>query len=213
MSVDNDNINLKKINLILPKNLIKMSLKKNQHLYFLAGPIRGAEDWQKEAIRMLASKDRDCYIICPCRYTKQHELYHFAASLLTANQIVVSKFRSQTLWERYYLMLASYYGAIIFWLPQENKIAPRRIEDGPYARDTMSEIGRWSIRSAYQLGLTINNKIQKRVNIVVGIEKDFLGFKTIKRNLDEDHKKDFSTSSSLKKTIDQAISLAKNTVN
>ncbi len=69
-----------KINLILPKNffLIPSLYEKKQRLYFLAGPIRGAVDWQKEAIKMLSEKDPGCYIACPCRYSEDHELYKYS---------------------------------------------------------------------------------------------------------------------------------------
>ncbi|GEM_PF-447768 len=214
MKISGKNKKIKNINLILPKNFVNPNLKKNRHLYFLSGPIRGAGDWQKNAVKMLADEDRDCYIVCPCRYSKRHELYNFSLSSkykkpFGGSGVAAKKFSSQTLWERYYLELASYYGSIIFWLPLECKDNPRRKNDGPYARETLGEIGRWSVRSAYKLGLGANNKNKEKVNMIIGIQRGFSGRKTIKRNLDADHGKNYPIYASLKETINKAISLAK----
>jgi hypothetical protein len=200
------------INLLLPKDFIDLDLKKQPHLYYLAGPIRGAGDWQKEAIKLLAAKDKNCYIVCPCRYTKEHELYQWAENFkkkYSGTAISTTRFSSQTLWERHYLELASYYGAVIFWLPLESKEAPRAKKDGPYSRDTFGEIGRWSLRSEYKLGLKIKNKNSKRVNLVIGADKDFNGLPVIEKNLKAEHGKNYKISPSLEKTISRAVSLAK----
>lgn len=206
-----NNLKIKKnniIKLLLPKKFVPLKLNRGQHVYFLAGPIRGADDWQKEAIKLLFKKDKDCYIVCPCRYDETHELYKYALHLKPENSLG-QDFPNQTLWERYYLELASYYGAIIFWLPLESKINPRRLEDGPYARDTMGEIGRWSIRHAYRIGLKQGQKYHSRVNLVIGANADFPGLRVIKKNLDADCGHDFKIFSSLDKTISEAVKIAK----
>jgi hypothetical protein len=196
------------INLILPKNFVDVEFGNKQRLYFLAGPIRGAGDWQKEAIKMIAAKDKNCYIVCPCRYDENHELYKYSLAPKLGKKNL-EKFPNQTMWERYYLELASYYGAIVFWLPLESKTNPRAKEDGPYARDTMGEIGRWSIRHSYGLGLKIKGRNKKRVNFIIGAEEEFPGLKVIMKNLNADHGKKFKINNTLNSTINSAIRLAK----
>src|SRR6266403_4758892 len=118
-----------------------------ERVYFLAGPIRGADDWQAKAIKLLHEKDPNCYIACPRRYDETHELYQFSLDP-PLDGVRTTAFFSQTMWERNYLEMAAERGAIIFWLPEESKTNPRKKEDGPYARDTYGELGRWSVISA-----------------------------------------------------------------
>jgi hypothetical protein len=211
------------INLILPKNfyLIPDLYEKKQHVYFLAGPIRGAEDWQKDAIKILSEKDPGCYIACPRRYTEDHELfqyslpdnsneYSFAEGDM--NQVELKPFENQTTWERYYLNLASFYGSIIFYLPCEDQQNPRPKEDGPYAQDTYGELGRWIIKSAKKLSLHDEGKGTARVHLVVGADKNFFGLRTIQRNFNGDHYTEYPIYSSLEETIDAAITLAQKPV-
>lgn len=197
------------IKILLPKDLINLDFSQGQHLYFLAGPIRGANDWQHRAINMLIQADNNCYIVCPCRYNSDHELYRYALHLRKDFSIELT-FNNQTEWERYYLELASYYGAIIFWLPAESIDNPRGDEDGPYARDTLGELGRWSIRSANQLGMINGNDRMAKVNLSIGAESDFPGLKVIKRNLDADHGHSFKISESLEDTILKAVGMSQN---
>ncbi len=203
-----------KIALILPNNGVVLDLQKNEHLYFLAGPIRGAGDWQAKAIKMLTEKDPACYIACPCRYDYKHELYryHLPATKLESSTDderelpeYALEFPNQTMWERYYLAMAAHFGSIIFWIPCEDKNNPRKKEDGPYARDTYGELGRWSVRNALQINSQSENM---SVNLVVGAEKKFPGLSVIQKNFDADHGKIFPIYPSLEETINQAIRLA-----
>jgi len=186
---------MKKINLILPVNGIKIPFNEGEHLYFLAGPIKGGGDWHSKAIYALSEEDPGCYICSPKSYTSDDPL--FQHSLLSDNSF---SFADQTSWERYYMELASHYGTIIFWLPGESVTNPR--EDGNYARDTRGEIGRWSIRSAFSLNPI---KAGAPVNIVVGGESNFSGIRVIEKNLKLDHGGFFPVYSSLKETIKNAV--------
>ncbi len=204
-----------KIALILPKRGVVLDLQKNEHLYFLAGPIRGAGDWQAKAIKILTEKDPACYIACPCRYIEQ--LHELAGYSLPATELprstdderelpeYVLEFPNQTLWERHYLAMAAHFGSIIFWLPLEDANNPRKKEDGPYARDTYGELGRWSIRNSYQINPLGKDK---NVKMIVGAEENFPGLSVIKKNLDDDHGKNFPIYTTLEETIDHAIALA-----
>ncbi len=174
---------MKNINLLLPKNGIVLSEKEldSRSIYFLAGPILGGGDWQKIAIKMLAEKDPECYIVCPCRYDNNHELYKH--NILSTNknlQNEILEFENQTHWERYYMQLAAKYGSLIFWLPCEDKNHPRPKEFGPYARDTYGEIGRWSI---------IYSQNQTAYDITIGAESEFSGLSVIKKNWQADNQK------------------------
>src|SRR6266481_552306 len=102
--------------LILPNNAVLMG---SNPVFFLAGPIRGGGDWQKKAIYLLAKEVPDAYIVCPCRYTPNHELYRFSVPPSPDEEwkkLDLPSFPRQTLWERYYLDRASKHGSIIFWL-------------------------------------------------------------------------------------------------
>lgn len=204
-------MNTEKIKLILPKNSIVLDLQKTERLYFLAGPISGADDWQAKAIKMLHSKDPGCYIVCPSRYDESHELMKYSM-IPTESMEGELSFPNQTMWERHYLELASWYGSIIFWLPCEDSANPRAKEDGPYARDTYGELGRWSIRSGRKiipLDYFLHTPLEWRVNLTVGAEKNFHGLSVIQKNLDGDHRQPFQIYSSLEDTISAAVKLAK----
>ncbi|MEJ0002288.1 MAG: hypothetical protein WDN09_03940 [bacterium] len=139
-----------KIKLILPSDNVGFDLKEGERLYFLAGPIRGGGGWQFKAIKMLAELDPWCYIACPHGHILGLELYKYPFEV--KNHFI--SFPNQTLWERHYLEQASWHGAVIFWLPCEDKYGPR--EGGNYARDTRGEIARWSLKSARFLDYSLH---------------------------------------------------------
>lgn len=158
------------VNLVLPKAIVH--IPRNAHTYYLAGPIRGADDWQAEAINILSELDPGCYVVCPCRYTPDHPLWKYRV----VSSRGAKEFSRQTLWERKYMMFAAKYGCLIFWLPCESTVNPRPKSQGPYAQDTYGEIGRYSaIVSA-----------QKDLKLCIGAEKDFPGLDVILVNIDED---------------------------
>jgi hypothetical protein len=211
-----------KIKLILPVNRVTLNLQQGERFYFLAGPIKGAVDWQATAIKMLTEKDPNCYIACPRHYDAGHELFQYSIPDNT-NEILseasntlkyldedisgpdLKPFPNQTMWERHYLVQASVYGAVIFWLPCEDRENPRKKEDGPYARDTYGELGRWSEKSRgqeYKIG---------HCNLVIGAEKDFPGLSVIQKNLDADHGNPFPVCLSLEETVTEAVKLGKKT--
>lgn len=210
------------IKLILPeRGVVLDNLQQGERLYFLAGPIRGAGDWQAKAIQLLHEKDPFCYIACPCRYDIDHELfrYHIKATELPRSTDderewpeYALEFPNQTMWERYYLEQASYHGCIIFWLPCEDPKNPRKKEDGPYARDTYGEIGRWSLKSSNHFQFSLENRLH-RVNVVIGAEENFPGLSVIKTNFEADHSETpifpGTIFPSLDKTIAEAVKIGK----
>lgn len=197
------------INLILPntKKGVVLNLNLWERIYFLAGPIKGGGDWQARAIKLLHEQDPHCYIACPCRYGPEHELFQYQiepTKILGKKDDYALSFETQVLWERYYLEYASQYGSIIFWLPCEDTVNPRK--DGAYARDTSGELGRWSIRSARPSGFP-NQHIptSNYVNLTIGAEEGFPGLGVIRKNLDADHGKLFMVYQTLESTIEEAI--------
>lgn len=181
--------------LILPKKGFLLNTDKdNPRLYFLAGPVMGGGDWRRTAIHRLMELDKDCYIVCPCRYPADDPISWLAIKTdvgLPTSQI---EFESQIKWERHYLELASIYGAIIFWLPVEDKDNPRPKADGPYARDTYGELGRWSVRSSKELA-----------TVIVGADPKFSGLSVIQKNFDEDHGEPFKIHNTLDETLFSAV--------
>ncbi len=202
--------------LLLPRAGVVPTLGPKSHLYFLAGPIKGGEDWHTEAIELLLQQDPDCFIACPREYGEDHSLRKFCVPSEYVSPGAFKKmtkqfpgfqlsFSNNTSWERFYMGLASYYGAIIFWLPDESKEFPR--ESGAYARDTRGEIARWSVKSAHPEVFSMRPGA-KRVNIVVGGDPQFDGMGVIRKNLDGDHRHVFPVSMTLKGTITDAVKKA-----
>jgi hypothetical protein len=149
---------------------------------FLAGPIRGGGDWQKDAINMIYKRMPETYIFCPCRYGTNHELYSSSITqwMEQSEQGYYRKgtFPSQTMWERRYMSEAARDGSIIFWLAAESKEDPR--SDGCYARETRRELGEWVTRlQLSRENLTWNIP---KPHVVFGAEDGFPGLKQIVTN-------------------------------
>lgn len=95
----------------------------NKKIVFLAGPIKGAPDWQSKAIRDLA--DLDVYIANPRRENVQN----FNLDL-------------QVDWESKFLALAD---VIMFWIPpKESDVAGR-----DYAQTSRFELAEWMAKTHY----------------------------------------------------------------
>lgn len=177
--------------IIFPKTHI--NIPKSTPIFFLAGPVRGGDDWQYKAVQLLEEKmgKREFYVAIP----------YYVAILPETHPLLNIKakgdetfFERQLNWERYYLDLASKQGCIIFWLPEESKTNPR-IGGGPYATDTRGELGEWR-------GMLMNNK---ELRVVVGGEVGFEGFDVLSRNFKLGVDQDFVISATLADTVDNAI--------
>lgn len=186
------------LKLVLPKSLVYIGPE--EKVIFTAGPILGGGDWQKRAIAMLADQIPDAFIVCPCRYAPPHSLHQLALPGETPQQWQargLDPFPNQTLWERYYLTLAAEQGAVLFWLPEEDRDNPRPRERGPYARDSYGELGEWRARKRY-----------RGARIVIGMEPDFPGASVIKKNYLAMLGHDFDFHETLEATIRAAVDLA-----
>lgn len=96
------------VKLIIPKRMSEIKIP----LIFLAGPIRGAPNWQDEAVKIINEIDPEMYIVSPRRGIRTS----IAPYVLHGDETL---FERQRAWERYHLEIAKYDGAIMFWLPGE----------------------------------------------------------------------------------------------
>ncbi len=184
--------------LILPNSAV--FIEPNEKVFFLAGPILGGGDWQRNAIQLLSAKVPETYVVCPCRYTSEHPLHWLSVKGESESRWALRGLETlpnQTLWERHYLSLASKQGAIIFWLPEEDRKNPRPPETGPYARDTYGELGEWRVRMA-----------RDRSRVVIGAQSGFPGLSVILKNYRAMVGERFAPYETLESTIDAAVALA-----
>lgn len=201
---------MSRIKLLLPRTLIDFD-EATDTVFFLAGPIKGAGDWQKEAIGMFQryavnlGNHSNVYVVCPSEYKSDHDFFSLkvigiSEESYTEKQKEIT--RSRTDWERHHLEIASRLGCIIFWLGKEDERNPRERKDGPYARDTYGELGEWRARMFYER--KYNNT---QINLVLGADPDFHGLAQIERNFKRMIGEHFQIDSTLDETIRRAISL------
>lgn len=182
-------------NILIPKHLYNINV--GDPVFFLAGPVRGGGDWQKDCAEMIVKAVPCARIAIPYYHTSEE---HFPLREI-ARQGTGAECSRQLNWERYYLDLASKIGCVIFWLPAESKTKPRT--DGMYACDTRGEIGEWR-------GRLMGNR---NLRVVVGGETDkgkpkgegFYGFDQIERNFKEAVGSDFMIYPTLNETVESAI--------
>lgn len=175
--------------IILPKTLIPEEMITSP-LFFLLGPIRGGGDWQRTCYKMLEKRIPECWIANPARYSPKHWL-------MRIRERGPNRFARQLSWERFYLEMASRKGCIIAWLPTESKYRPRT-DGGPYARDTLGELGEWR-------GRMMHGETNR---FVLGGKPDFPGIDVITRNFRHALGNSFVVSSTLLETVERAIGIA-----
>jgi hypothetical protein len=93
---------------------------------FLAGPIRGAPDWQADAVRLLHSLAPGLHVANPRRVYPPGTFDHAA----------------QVDWETHHLRRAGADGVILFWLADEAAHDCTRA----YAQTTRFELAEWKVR-------------------------------------------------------------------
>lgn len=125
-------------------------------LIFLAGPIIGARDWQKEAIDIIHRQNPKIIVASP----RQPEGLKSDFS-----------FEKQVDWESFHLKKASEQGVILFWLAKEQNHLCER----PFAQTSRFELGEWNAKQK-------NNE----PFLVVGIETGFTCGSYIKRRINQD---------------------------
>jgi hypothetical protein len=178
---------------LLPKTFVPAE-ELTGPLFFLAGPIRGGDDWQYQAVLKLKQHLPDFCAVVPNRYEPDHPLQ------ASAIRGVQDRFERQTSWERYYLEAAGRKGCILFWLPCESKTRPRT-DGSPYARDTYGELGEWRGRMMSDRSL----------RVVVGAEKTFAGLLVIQKNFEEAlESPEYRIFSTLEETVAEAVVKTRN---
>ncbi len=164
-------------------------------LFFLAGPVRGGDDWQKTCCEEIAKSIPNFYAAIPY-YRKTLDEFPLAD---LAEKGIEDKFARQLDWERYYLEKAAREGCIIFWLPEESKTNPRPADGGAYATDTRGEIARWSVELKYN----------PQFRVVVGAEPGFPSVSQIERNFGFDQGCEVKFPTTLEETVKAAVEKVK----
>ncbi len=175
---------------LLPKTLYETDPSYGP-VFFLAGPVRGGDDWQADACREIQKHIPHFYAALPCRYPEHHPLMRFCTGGKE------NHFDRQLSWERHYLTLSSENGCLLFWLPAESKKNPREGNE-PYAMDTRGELGEWRGRLMHNPGL----------RIVVGAEEGFPGLSQIQRNFNFAMNSDFPIYPTLAETVAAGVAKA-----
>ncbi|MDP3770107.1 MAG: nucleoside 2-deoxyribosyltransferase domain-containing protein [bacterium] len=141
---------------IIPPTIVKLH---EQPLVFLAGPIKGAADWQQEAITYIQPLNPHLLIANPRR------------PLNIDGDFTEEMYREQVDWETHHLRHAGKWGVVLFWLARESTHFCNRA----YAQTTRFELGEWKERHC-----------RDNVKLVVGIEKGFTNEDYIRRRLSQD---------------------------
>jgi len=168
---------------ILPKSFVEIE----GPLIFLAGPIRGAPNWQDEAIDMLLSRYNSLSIASPRRGIRD-EIAPYVV------QNAENSFPRQRAWERHYLGYAAREGAILFWLPGEAEHNCKKV----YGAMTRLELGQWMTQYRFN----------QSVRFCIGSDGAFPELKTIRYDLELDAP-DKDIRESLEETCDEAVRLAR----
>ena len=176
--------------IIVPKTLVQIKPGYGP-LFFLAGPIQGGDDWQRNCYEEIRKHLPHAYVAIP--YYDNSEMSFPLMSQAIEGTDADGRFEHQLDWERHYLALAAKQGCIIFWLPEESKLKPRT--SGAYATDTRGEIGRWSVELKYN----------PQYRIVIGAEPKFPSLSEIHRNFIADQGFDFQFHSTLTETVAAAL--------
>jgi hypothetical protein len=171
--------------LIIPKTYV---LELRAPLIFLAGPVLSAPNWQDEAVKILSKHESGLIIVSPRRGIRNE----ISKYVISGDE---NYFPRQRAWERHYLDIASTKGAILFWLPGEEKHDCNKV----YGSTTRLELGEW----------ITNYKHDNSIRFCIGSDGNFPDLKIIKYDLslDAPYKKIINT---LEETCVEAVKLAYN---
>lgn len=156
---------------------------------FLAGPVKGAYDWQMEAkdlIQQALLQEPDApesVVICTPRglpKTKKSKKKVWSPA-------------DQYNWETHYLLRASQTGVILFWLAYEDWHSCNR----PFAQTTRLELGEWLFRSGFG----------SQSKLALGIDPDFSGKRYIQHRVITNPFQALPIFDTLEETCQQAVKL------
>jgi len=139
-----------------------------KRIYMLLGPVSGAWDWHQRMIDEIASRDDDCFIVCPRNYSEDHPYYQFKQPGDEGD------FANLEAWERFYIHKAMRHGCAVYWLaaPEPGYLASGK----PFGVGTYGELGRWGSKA-----------IKESLNMCIGAEEDFPGLDRVAFNLMADY--------------------------
>jgi len=140
------------VNIVMAPN----ETKNDNSIIFLAGPIQGARNWQKDAIQIISANIDNITVANP-RSEYLNEDFDYS---------------KQVEWETEYLNKASKNGVILFWLANEEK----HICNRAFAQTTRFELAEWKTKYQYD----------KNIRIAIGIDDKFSNSRYIRKRLKED---------------------------
>ncbi len=129
----------------------RANIPHNEQILFLAGPIKGAQDWQRDSVSyftQLYSGNTPLHIANPRRDTIGDKF----------------NYRQQTRWEKDHLFDAAKFGAIMFWFANQDLSLPYQ-GGRAYAQTTRIEFG--IIYCLLRIG--------EQPNVVMGMEPGYKG--------------------------------------
>ena len=145
-----------------PPEIIEIPL--NEELYFLAGPIQGAPDWQRAASGLIAVSAND------------HANIHIANP--RRDYIDGSfEYEAQVDWEKANLTRAAKCGAALFWFAAQDHSLPYE-EGRAYAQTTRVEFGRY-------IGW---RDLRPHIRMSIGIEPGYKGSERYIRHCSKEQK-------------------------
>jgi hypothetical protein len=151
-------------------------------LIFLAGPIQGAYQWQRQAVKYIHQKAPEINIANPRRDVK------------IKGEFTTEMYNEQVDWETDHLKKAGKKGAILFWQAKEFEHACYRA----YAQTSRFELSEWKIK----------HQTDPSIKLAIGLEEGFTGSKYIRRRMSQDCP-EIPILSSLEETCEQAIKLVR----
>jgi len=122
-------------------------------LIFLAGPIKGSDNWQQQAVELINKANPEISIANPRRDVLK--------------ELIKDDWAIQVEWETFHLRMASAKGAIMFWLGPETSHSC----DNSFAKTTRFEFAEWFTHYKYRKIHNPDNKLK----IILGIDDKFPG--------------------------------------
>jgi hypothetical protein len=168
---------------IIPEAFID---KIDRPIIYLIGPIRGAPNWQDEAVNLLLSEEPELLVVSPRRGVRDSISKHVLSGKDDC-------FPRQRTWERHYIKKAMEIGSLLIWLPGEKE---HRCEKS------------YGAMTRFELGQIFTHNIYRPVSFVIGSDGKFSELDTIKYDLIQDAPSSYIVGS-LEQTCFEAIKLAK----
>lgn len=144
-------------------------IPKGVPVFFLAGPVRGGDDWQWTAAIWLEQWMKKPFIVViPCRYSFDHPAWSHVPTEAR------KKRGRQLTWERFWLAKAARAkskGGILFYLREESEKNPHPGPE-PYSMDTRGELGEWRGQLMYR----------PKLRIFIAARPGYHGLSQVRRN-------------------------------